>query len=70
MKWTTEKPKEPGWYWVRWKDRVVIDRWVKDRVVIDRWVFINDKGAVFPVNHILHSDMQFSSEPIPFPEEQ
>lgn len=60
MKWTTEKPKEPGWYWMRYCTRV----WA-DRLIIYNGSLVNEDLVEYD-----WEDYEFSSTPIPFPTEE
>lgn len=65
MKWTTEKPTAPGWYWYR---SIVCEVTRYTRVVE---VFPNGKvsdGSLFPMDHVDKFNGEWAG-PIPEPEE-
>ena len=66
MKWTTKKPKEPGWFWVDWRAERKVEEIILGRggklLLIE-----NDDGDVMPVED-MHPEIRFAG-PIPPPEE-
>lgn len=71
MSWTTEKPTEPGWYWVRYDyangtydpaTLAEVVRHIRDRIFLvnDGWAYIEDDDG--------RIQYQFAG-PIPGPKE-